>query len=114
ANVPLPNGVHMEWGGEFESKERAMNRLLLVVPLTLVLTLALLFKAFNSLPLALLVLCNVPFALSGGAVVLGLLDMPVSIAAAVGLIALVGQAALDCVLVLSAVESLWQRGVAVE
>lgn len=114
ANVPLPNGVHMEWGGEFESKERAMNRLLLVVPLTLVLTLALLFKAFNSLPLALLVLCNVPFALIGGALGLWLFDMPVSIAAAVGFIALVGQAALNGVLVLSAVESLWQRGVALE
>lgn len=114
AEVDLPPGVTMQWGGEFESKERAMKRLLLVVPVTLVLTLGLLFRAFESLPLALLVLVNVPFALVGGAVGLWVFDMPVSIAAAVGFIALVGQASLNGVLVLSAVESLRRRGVALD
>lgn len=114
ANVPRPPGVTMEWGGEFESKERAMNRLLLVVPITLVLTLGLLFKAFESLPLAVLVLLNVPFALVGGALGLWIFGMPVSIAAAVGFIALVGQASLNGVLVLSAIEALRQRGVGLD
>ena len=60
--VPLEPGMTMEWGGEFESKERAMHRLAVVVPLALIITLALLFNAFGSLPLAMLVLLNVPFA----------------------------------------------------
>lgn len=82
-----------------------MHRLAVVVPVTLVLTLALLFNAFGSLPLALLVLFTVPFALVGGALGLWAFGMPVSIAAAVGFIALVGQASLNGVLVLSAIEA---------
>lgn len=110
-HVPKIHGVSMEWGGEFESKERAMNRLLLIVPVALVLTLCLLFNAFGSLPLALLVLANVPFALIGGAIGLWYMDMPMSIAAAVGFIALVGQASLNGVLVLSAIEERRKQGV---
>jgi cobalt-zinc-cadmium resistance protein CzcA len=59
-HVPRAAGVSMEWGGEFESKERAMNRLILVVPIALVVTLVLLFNAFGSLGLALLVLSTCP------------------------------------------------------
>lgn len=109
--VPFPEGVRGVWGGEFESKERAMNRLLLVVPVALLLTWGLLFNAFRSLFLATLVLVNVPFALFGGAVGLWLLDMPFSIAAAVGFIALIGQASLNGVLVLSAIEEKRKEGV---
>lgn len=109
-HVPPVHGIKMEWGGEFESKERAMDRLLLLVPVALLLTLGLLFNAFRSLPLALLVLGNVPFALIGGAIGLWWMDMPMSIAAAVGFIALVGQASLNGVLVLSAIEEKRARG----
>lgn len=91
-----------------------MRRLAVVVPIALAITLVLLFNAFGSLPLAILVLLNVPFALVGGAVALWLVDMPVSIAAAVGFIALVGQASLNGVLVLSAVEERRKRGAALE
>jgi cobalt-zinc-cadmium resistance protein CzcA len=108
--VPLRPGMTVEWGGEFESKERSMQRLMVVVPLALLLTLAILFKAFDSLVLAILVLLNVPFALIGGALGLWLVDMPVSIAAAVGFIALVGQAALNGVLVVSAMEEKRRSG----
>ena len=104
AKVEKKPGMTLEWGGEFESKERAMKRLQLVVPVALVITFALLFNAFRSVSLAVLVLLNVPFALIGGAVGLWIFEMPVSIAAAVGFIALVGQASLNGVLVLSAVE----------
>ncbi len=107
-------GMRVEWGGEFESKERAMARLALVVPVALVLTFALLFNAFRSVSLALLVLLNVPFALVGGAIALALFDMPVSIAAAVGFIALVGQAALNGVLVLSAIEAKRREGLHID
>ena len=105
AKLTKKPGMRLEWGGEFESKERAMARLTLVVPVALLITFALLFNAFRSVSLAVLVLLNVPFALVGGAVGLWAFDMPVSIAAAVGFIALVGQASLNGVLVLSAVES---------
>jgi cobalt-zinc-cadmium resistance protein CzcA len=104
AKVPLDSGMSVEWGGEFESKERAMARLRLVMPVALVITLALLFNAFRSMQLAVLVLLNVPFALVGGAIGLWLFDMPMSIAAAVGFIALIGQASLNGVLVLTAIE----------
>jgi heavy metal efflux system protein len=109
--VPLDGGMSLEWGGEFESKERAMNRLTMVLPVALVLTLGLLFNTFGSLPLALLVLSSIPFALVGGALGLWMMNMPVSIAAAVGFIALIGQAALNGVLVVSAIEERRARGV---
>lgn len=104
SKVPLKPGMALDWGGEFESKERSMQRLKLVVPVALLVTLALLFKAFDSMLLALLVLLNVPFALIGGAIGLWLVGMPISVAAAVGFIALVGQASLNGVLVVSAIE----------
>jgi heavy metal efflux system protein len=107
-------GMTMYWGGEFESKERAMARLRVVVPVAMVITFGLLFNAFRKLSLAVLVLLNVPFALVGGAVGLWAFDMPVSIAAAVGFIALVGQAALNGVLVLSAVEEQRATGLDLE
>ncbi len=111
AKVTHTPGMTMTWGGEFESKERAMARLRLVVPLALLVTFGLLFNVFRSVSLALLVLLNVPFALVGGAVGLWAFDMPVSIAAAVGFIALVGQAALNGVLVLSAIEERRKTGI---
>jgi heavy metal efflux system protein len=100
----------IEWGGEFENKQRAMARLALVVPLALVITLGLLFNAFRGLGLALLTLANVPFALVGGVAGLWLADMPLSVAAVVGFIALIGQASLNGVLVLSAVDDARRGG----
>jgi heavy metal efflux system protein len=104
AAVKKKPGMRIEWGGEFESKERAMARLALVFPVALVITFALLFNAFRSVALATVVLLHVPLAFIGGAIGLWLFGMPVSIAAAVGFIALVGQASLNGVLVLSAIE----------
>jgi heavy metal efflux system protein len=112
--VKLKPGMTVEWGGEFESKERAMKRLRLVVPVALVITLGLLFNAFRSVSLSLIVLFNVPFALVGGAIGLWAFDMPFSIAAAVGFIALAGQAALNGVLVLTAIEERRKTGMPVD
>ena len=112
--VPLRPGMSVEWGGEFESKERAMKRLQVVVPVAVAIMLVLLYQAFRSLTLALIVLCNVPFALVGGAVGLWLFDMPFSVAAAVGFIALAGQASLNGVLVLSAVEQRRKEGLPID
>jgi cobalt-zinc-cadmium resistance protein CzcA len=112
--VPLPSGVTAEWGGEFESKDRAMKRLALVVPLALLATLVLLFNAFGSFGPAVLVLLNVPFALVGGVAGLAWMQMPISVSAAVGFIALIGQASLNGVLVLSAIIALRRRGMALD
>lgn len=114
ANVPLAPGMHFEWGGEIESKERAAKRLRLVVPVAILITFALLYYSFRSVALAALVLVNVPFALVGGAVGLWFMNMPVSIAAAVGFIALVGQSALNGVLVLSAIEDARLGGLGID
>jgi cobalt-zinc-cadmium resistance protein CzcA len=112
--APLPPGMSIEWGGEFESKERAMRRLQVVVPVALVITLMLLFKAFDSFSLALLTLLNVPFALIGGVFALRAFAMPLSVAAAVGFIALIGQASLNGVLVVSAIAERHRAGLPVE
>ena len=109
-DAPLGPGMTIEWGGEFENKERAMARLTMVVPVALLLTLLLLFKAFNSLGRAVVTLINVPFALIGGVFGLWLADMPLSVAAAVGFIALIGQASLNGVLVTSAIADRRSRG----
>jgi len=103
-------GTTIEWGGEFENKQRAMARLALVVPVALVITLGLLFNAFRGLGLALLTLANVPFALVGGVAGLALAGMPLSVAAVVGFIALIGQASLNGVLVLSAIDDARRGG----
>ncbi len=108
--APLAPGMQIEWGGEFESKERAMNRLVTVVPVALLLTLLFLFKAFDSFGLAVLTLLNVPFALMGGVIGLWAFEMPLSVAAAVGFIALIGQASLNGVLVVSAIAERHRRG----
>ncbi|WP_224361277.1 efflux RND transporter permease subunit [Hyalangium versicolor] len=108
--APLPAGISLEWGGEFENKERAMTRLATVVPVALVLTLLLLFKAFDSFGRAVVTLLNVPFALMGGVFGLYVVGMPVSVAAAVGFIALIGQAALNGVLVMSAIAERREAG----
>ncbi len=113
-DAPLLAGMTLEWGGEFESKERAMKRLAEVVPVALLLTLILLFRAFESFPLALLTLLHVPFALLGGVFALYGVGMPLSVAAAVGFIALIGQASLNGVLVLSAVAEHERAGAPVE
>jgi len=110
AAAPLPPGYQSAWGGEFENQERALARLRLVIPLALLLTFLLLFSEFGSVQDTLLILLNVPFALVGGVVGLAIASMPLSVAAAVGFIALLGQAVLNGVLMLSAIRAREVRG----
>ena len=105
AEIKLPTGYQMTWGGEFENQQRAMQRLRLVIPLALVITFLLLFSAFGSVFDSVLILLNVPFALIGGVVALGVAGMPLSVSAAVGFIALLGQAVLNGVLVVAAIRA---------
>ncbi len=108
--VKLPPGYEMTWGGEFENQERAMARLRLVIPLSLLITFLLLFSAFGSVWDCLMILLNVPFALIGGVLGLALARMPLSVAAAVGFIALLGQAVLNGVLVVASIKARMARG----
>ena len=91
-----------------------MARLTMVVPVALLITFLLLFKAFDSMNLAILTMLNLPFALVGGVFGLGLAQFPLSVAAAVGFIALIGQASLNGVLVMSAIADRHRRGDALE
>src|SRR5439155_7734359 len=110
AAVRLPPGYEVTWGGEFENQERAMARLKLVIPLALLITFMLLFSQFSSVSDCLMVLLNVPFALIGGVLGLTVAGMPLSVSAAVGFIALLGQAVLNGVLLISAIKGRIEAG----
>jgi heavy metal efflux system protein len=101
ANIKLQQGYQLSWSGEFENQERAMARLAWVVPLSILIIFLFLFNAFNSIKDASLIIANIPFALIGGIVALELLDIALSVSAAIGFIALFGQAVLNGVVMLS-------------
>lgn len=110
ANVKLPPGYTVGWSGEFENQERAMKRLSVVVPISLLLIFVLLFDAFKSFKMATLILINVPLALIGGFVALWVFSIPLSVSAAIGFIALSGQAVLNGVVMLSVFQQLQNAG----
>jgi len=101
--VELPAGWSLSWGGQFENLAEASRRLVLVVPAVLLLIFVLLYSAFGSARLAVLVFLNVPLALSGGLFALALRGEPFSISAAVGFIALFGIAVLNGVVLVETV-----------
>jgi cobalt-zinc-cadmium resistance protein CzcA len=108
-DVNIPAGYWLDYGGTFEQLASASERLAIVVPLTLALILALLAMAFGSLKDALVIFTGVPLALSGGVFALALRDMPMSISAGVGFIALSGVAVLNGLVMLSFIRDLWQE-----
>ena len=110
--LDLPDGYWLDYGGTFEQLQSASQRLMIVVPLTLLLILGLLFSAFNSVRDALIVFSGVPLALTGGVLALVLRDMPLSISAAVGFIALSGVAVLNGVVLMSFIRELRAEGMA--
>lgn len=110
AAVEVPEGHHLEWGGEFESQERAMARLQVIVPLALLVVLALLYGALGTARGALLILLLVPFGAAGGVVALQLAGIPLSVSAVIGFIALIGQVALAGLLVLAAIDDRLKLG----
>ncbi|MEO8248377.1 MAG: CusA/CzcA family heavy metal efflux RND transporter [Burkholderiales bacterium] len=109
-NVQIPDNYVVNWSGEFENQERAMQRLTVVVPISLLLIFVLLFDAFKSFKTALLILLNVPLALIGGFVALYVFNIPLSVSAAIGFIALSGQAVLNGVVMLSGFQLLQASG----
>jgi len=108
--LKLPAGYWLEYGGTFEQLESASQRLSIVVPITLILILGLLYSAFGSFRDTLIIFTGVPLALTGGIIALTLRDMPLSISAGVGLIALSGVAVLNGVVMLSFIKELRESG----
>jgi heavy metal efflux system protein len=103
AQLALPPGYSVELSGQYENLVRAAERLSLVVPVTLAAILVLLYLAFGAARPALLILLNVPVATSGGVIALALRDLPFSVSAAIGFIALFGVATMNGVVLLSAI-----------
>jgi cobalt-zinc-cadmium resistance protein CzcA len=112
-NVTIADNYAVTWSGEFENQERAMQRLAVVVPISLLLIFVLLFDAFASFKTAGLILLNVPLALIGGFVALWIFSIPLSVSAAIGFIALSGQAVLNGVVMLSVFQQLRNAGLTV-
>ena len=108
--VTIPANASVTWSGEFENQQRAMARLSVVVPLSILLIFVLLFDAFGSFKNALLIVANIPFALIGGIVALFLTGIPLSVSAAIGFIALFGQAVLNGVVMVSVFDQLIAEG----
>ena len=111
AQVDLPPGYFVSFGGQFENLVEAKRRLSLVVPLALALILALLYFTFRSLPSALLIFTAVPLSAIGGVAALLLRGMPFSISAGVGFIALFGVAVLNGMVLISTFQQLREEGV---
>lgn len=109
-DIKMPPGYLVSWSGEFENQQRAMKRLAIIVPISVLLIFVLLFDAFKSVKQALLILLNVPFALIGGIFALLLTGIPLSVSAAIGFIALFGQAVLNGVVMISCFNQLHEEG----
>lgn len=101
--VELPEGYVIEWGGQFENLERAQNRLMIVVPATLLLVFILLYFSMRNLRDVLIIYTGIPFALVGGVYALLFRDIPFSVSAAVGFIALSGIAVLNGQIMVAAI-----------
>ncbi|MEE5153757.1 CusA/CzcA family heavy metal efflux RND transporter [Pseudomonas alliivorans] len=110
SSVQIPAGYWTNWGGQFEQLQSAAKRLQIVVPVALLLVLTLLFLMFNNLKDGLLVFTGIPFALTGGVMALWLRDIPLSISAGVGFIALSGVAVLNGLVMISFIRNLREEG----
>jgi heavy metal efflux system protein len=113
-NIQLPAGYYLSWGGQFENQQRAMSKLMIVGPISVGLILLLLFITFKSVRLALLVICNLPFALIGGIFSLYFSGLYLSVPASVGFIVLFGVAVLNGVVLVSQISQLREEGMALQ
>ncbi|HYV18911.1 MAG TPA: CusA/CzcA family heavy metal efflux RND transporter [Verrucomicrobiae bacterium] len=112
--VPPPAGHYFVWGGEFESQARAMSRLAVIVPISFLVVFALLSMSLQSVWSAAAVALSSPFAMTGGVFALRLCGIPLSVSAAVGFVALLGQVSLASLLVISAVDAARASGAGFE
>jgi len=110
AQVELPPGYWIEWGGAFENQQRALARLSVIVPLTIFFIFVLLYTAFNSIRYAALIIANVPFATVGGLIALAISGQYVSVPSAIGFIAVFGVAMLNGIVLVSFINELREKG----
>ena len=110
AQVKIPAGYWIAWGGQFENLQSATQRLQIVVPVALLLVFVLLFAMFNNVKDGLLVFTGIPFALTGGVLALAMRGIPLSISAAVGFIALSGVAVLNGLVMIAFIRTLREEG----
>jgi cobalt-zinc-cadmium resistance protein CzcA len=108
--IALPPGYSIVWGGQFENQDRAMQRLTILLPASVLIIFGLLFATFQSVPQSLLILLNVPFALVGGIAALWLRGLNLNLSASVGFIALFGVAVLNGIVMVSYINSLREQG----
>jgi len=113
AKVTLPTGYWVEWGGAFENQQRAMERLGVIVPLTIGLIFILLYTAFNSVRHATLIIANVPFAIIGGIVGLFITGQYLSVPSAIGFIAVFGVAMLNGIVLVSFLNDQRKHGLSI-
>ncbi|VXC47796.1 RND divalent metal cation efflux transporter [Pseudomonas sp. 8Z] len=114
SDVKIPAGYWTSWGGQFEQLQSAAKRLQVVVPVALLLVFMLLFMMFNNVRDGLLVFTGIPFALTGGVMALWLRDIPLSISAGVGFIALSGVAVLNGLVMISFIRNLREEGMSLQ
>ncbi|HEX2565380.1 MAG TPA: CusA/CzcA family heavy metal efflux RND transporter [Burkholderiales bacterium] len=109
-NVKLPPGYQVTWSGEFENQERAMARLAVIVPISILIIFLLLFDAFKSFRSSFLIVANIPFSVIGGILALWITGIYLSVSAAIGFIALFGQAVLNGVVMVALFNDLREAG----
>jgi cobalt-zinc-cadmium resistance protein CzcA len=114
ADVTLPDGYYLDYGGQFENIERAQNRLFIVVPLALALILFLLYSSTGTVRDSLIIFTGAPFAAIGGVAALWLRDMPFTISAGVGFVAVSGVAMLNGLVMVSTIKQLQEKGMALD
>ncbi|WP_243373740.1 CusA/CzcA family heavy metal efflux RND transporter [Geotalea sp. SG265] len=110
SQVKLPPGYYLTWGGQFENQQRAMKKLMIIGPVAVALILLLLYITFRSIRLALLVICNLPFALIGGVFALFISGQYLSVPASVGFVVLFGVAVLNGLVLVSRIAQLREEG----
>ncbi|WRC53844.1 CusA/CzcA family heavy metal efflux RND transporter [Helicobacter pylori] len=113
-NIKLPPSYYITYGGQFENQQRANKRLSTVIPLSILAIFFILFFTFKSIPLALLILLNIPFAITGGLIALFVVGEYISVPASVGFIALFGIAVLNGVVMIGYFKELLLQGKSVE
>ncbi|KHL80286.1 efflux RND transporter permease subunit [Helicobacter pylori] len=113
-NIKLPSSYYITYGGQFENQQRANKRLSTVIPLSILAIFFILFFTFKSIPLALLILLNIPFAVTGGLIALFAVGEYISVPASVGFIALFGIAVLNGVVMIGYFKELLLQGKSVE
>ncbi len=113
-NIKLPPNYYITYGGQFENQQRANKRLSTVIPLSILAIFFILFFTFKSIPLALLILLNIPFAVTGGLIALFVVGEYISVPASVGFIALFGIAVLNGVVMIGYFKELLLQGKSVE